>query len=73
MNHPIVGDPLYSRARRLPMALPGQALHDAELGLSHPISGERLLFQAPMPADFAKLLRLLRSRNRHPNPVPSRP
>jgi 23S rRNA pseudouridine1911/1915/1917 synthase len=62
IGHPIVGDPTYGRCRRLPMALPGQALHAVQLGLNHPISGERLVFEAPLPAAFEKLLALLRRR-----------
>jgi 23S rRNA pseudouridine1911/1915/1917 synthase len=57
-----VGDPLYSRCRRLPMELPGQMLHARRLGLNHPISGERLAFEAPPPPAFEKLLALLRRR-----------
>ncbi|MFM1798001.1 MAG: hypothetical protein RLZZ117_279 [Cyanobacteriota bacterium] len=62
IQHPIVGDPLYSRARRLPIDLPGQALHAAALGLNHPISGERLLFEAPLPETMERLLAVLRKR-----------
>jgi 23S rRNA pseudouridine1911/1915/1917 synthase len=62
IGHPIVGDPLYSRCRKLPIALPGQALHAFQLGLDHPISRERLLFEAPPPPVFEKLLALLRRR-----------
>ena len=61
-GHPIVGDPLYSRCRRLPMELPGQMLHAVQLGLDHPISGERLVFEAALPETFEKLLALLRRR-----------
>jgi 23S rRNA pseudouridine1911/1915/1917 synthase len=57
-----VGDPVYSRCRRLPVELPGQALHAVQLGLNHPISGERLVFEAPLPPVFAKLLAALRRR-----------
>ena len=60
INHPIVGDPVYSRARRLPVALPGQALHAVQLGLNHPITGERIVCEAPLPAVFEKLLLVLR-------------
>jgi 23S rRNA pseudouridine1911/1915/1917 synthase len=63
MNHPIVGDPTYSRARRLPVELPGQALHAVQLGLNHPISGERLVCEAPLPTPFEKLLAVLRRRS----------
>ncbi|MFN9645363.1 MAG: RluA family pseudouridine synthase [Cyanobacteriota bacterium] len=62
IQHPIVGDPLYSRARRLPVDLPGQALHAVSLGLNHPISGERLTFEAPLPETFERLLAALRRR-----------
>jgi 23S rRNA pseudouridine1911/1915/1917 synthase len=61
-GHPIMGDPLYSRCRRLPMELPGQMLHAVRLGLNHPISGERLQFEAQPPEAFEKLLALLRRR-----------
>lgn len=62
MTHPIVGDPTYSRARRLPVELPGQALHAVQLGLNHPITGERLVCEAPLPPPFEKLLAVLRRR-----------
>ena len=62
IGHPIVGDPVYSRCRKLPIALPGQALHAFQLGLDHPITRERLLFEAPPPPVFEKLLALLRRR-----------
>jgi 23S rRNA pseudouridine1911/1915/1917 synthase len=62
MNHPILGDPVYSRCRNLPLALPGQALHAVQLGLDHPITGERLVCQAPLPPVLETLLALLRRR-----------
>ncbi len=63
IGHPIVGDPVYSRCRKLPLALPGQALHAFQLGLDHPIHRERMLFEAPLPPVFDKLLALLRRRH----------
>ena len=62
MGHPIVGDVTYSRCRKLPLDLPGQALHALHLGLNHPISGERLVFEAPLPETFERLLAVLRRR-----------
>ncbi|MFM7640440.1 MAG: RluA family pseudouridine synthase [Cyanobium sp.] len=62
IQHPIVGYPVYSRARRLPVALAGQALHAVAPGLNHPISGERLGFTAPLPKEFETLLAALRRR-----------
>jgi 23S rRNA pseudouridine1911/1915/1917 synthase len=62
IGHPVVGDPVYSRCRRLPVALPGQALHAVRLGLDHPISRERMVFEAPLPPAFERLLTALRRR-----------
>jgi len=62
MNHPIVGDPVYSRCRNLPLALPGQALHAVQLGLDHPITGARLVCLAPLPPVLSRLLAVLRRR-----------
>lgn len=64
IGHPIVGDPAYSRCRRLPVALPGQALHAVQLSLNHPISQERLVCEAPLPPAFERLLEQLRGRLR---------
>jgi len=61
MNHPIVGDPIYSRCRKLPFDLPGQALHASQLGLDHPITNERMLFEAPLPEVFQRLVKAVRS------------
>ena len=63
MNHPVVGDTTYSRCRKLPIDLPGQALHAFQLGLDHPINRERMLFEAPIPPVMEKLLGVLRRRN----------
>ncbi|MGL6133929.1 MAG: RluA family pseudouridine synthase, partial [Prochlorococcaceae cyanobacterium] len=41
---------------------PGQALHAVQLGLNHPISGERLVCEAPLPPVFTALLERLRRR-----------
>jgi 23S rRNA pseudouridine1911/1915/1917 synthase len=57
-----VGDATYSRCRKLPIPLAGQALHAVQLGLDHPISQERLVFEAPLPAVFERLLNQLRCR-----------
>ncbi|HGY5548088.1 MAG: RluA family pseudouridine synthase [Prochlorococcus sp.] len=62
IGHPIVGDPIYSRCRKLPVDLPGQALHAFQLGLDHPITRERMVFDAPLPDVFEKLLALLRRK-----------
>jgi len=67
-GHGLVGDPTYGGKRKLartalPEALaeavksfPRQALHAAVLGFVHPVSGEAIRFEAPLPPDMEKLL-----------------
>lgn len=55
IGHPVVGDDTYGGGRAaLPFARP--ALHAAELGFTHPESGERLTFESPVPADMVGLI-----------------
>jgi 23S rRNA pseudouridine1911/1915/1917 synthase len=64
---PCLGDPLYGAGApaepvRRAMAEAGlarQALHAAVLGFIHPVTGETLRFETPLPADMAKLAELL--------------
>ena len=62
---PLLGDPLYGRAPRalapIAAALGRQALHAAVLELDHPITGERLRFESPLPGDFTRALAATRS------------
>ena len=51
---PLTGDFLYGTENRALIARP--ALHSAHLELAHPITGERLAFDAPLPADMAALI-----------------
>ena len=59
IGHPVTGDPVYG-SKKQRFALQGQLLHAAELSFTHPRTGERLTFTAPLPADFEKVLRTLR-------------
>ncbi|SFM49770.1 ribosomal large subunit pseudouridine synthase D [Ectothiorhodospira mobilis] len=70
LRHPIVGDPVYGGRMRPPpglgeaalAALQGfhrQALHAARLSLEHPLSGERVSWEVPLPGDMAGLLAAL--------------
>ena len=61
-GHPLVGDPVYGSGVSVGVNLCGQALHAQKLGLFHPISGEWLEAIAPLPQNFTKLLRVLRTR-----------
>lgn len=66
LNLPIVGDPVYGSPRWKGLkdetlreeckAFPRQALHAWRLGITHPLTGERMTFTAPVPADMAGLL-----------------
>ena len=70
-GHGLVGDPTYGGKRKIARAalpetlaqavkdFPRQALHAAVLGFTHPVSGEAIRFEAPLPQDMADLLALL--------------
>ena len=71
IRHPLVGDPAYGGRLRLPKGADDalratlssfrrQALHAQRLELSHPDSGERLSWQAPLPGDMEALCEALR-------------
>jgi 23S rRNA pseudouridine1911/1915/1917 synthase len=54
-GHPIVGDATYGGSREsLPLRRP--FLHAATLSFAHPVSGERLSFTSPLPADLQRVL-----------------
>jgi len=67
IGHPLVADALYAsgyatKANRLPEELKTivnglgrQALHAAELGFAHPVTGEEMLFEAELPDDLLAL------------------
>ena len=59
MGAPVVGDPVYGPAK-CPFPLKGQLLHAAKLELTHPTTGERMVFQAELPEYFTKILVTLR-------------
>ncbi len=71
-GHPLLADALYGGTRRearLPPASPArraaeaigrQALHAARLAFDHPRTGERVVFEAPLPEDFRRALSVLR-------------
>jgi 23S rRNA pseudouridine1911/1915/1917 synthase len=58
IHHPVVGDEVYGRRRqRLPLSR--QFLHARRLGFRHPLTGERLSLEAPLPAELSAVLALL--------------
>ncbi|WP_300535337.1 RluA family pseudouridine synthase [uncultured Mameliella sp.] len=71
-GHALVGDPVYGGRRKLSEKALGaaydlakgfdrQALHAAELGFDHPVTGEALMFNSDLPEDMAGLLQALRA------------
>lgn len=68
VGHALIGDPTYGGKRKLGKdvlsdaakqavaSFPRQALHAATLGFVHPVSGEKMQFEAALPDDFAALL-----------------
>lgn len=79
INHPIVGDRLYSKRPPLTgsevegrVAPPGeepliarQALHAASIEFDHPRTGERMKCEAPLPDDIARTLEALRETRKN--------
>ena len=58
MGHPCVGDPVYG-FKKQKYKLSGQLLHAIELSLTHPKTGERMTFNAPLPQEFQAVLEKL--------------
>jgi 23S rRNA pseudouridine1911/1915/1917 synthase len=71
VGFPLVGDPAYGGRFRIPPAasatlvdtiknFPRQALHARFLELDHPLTGQRMKWEAPLPDDLVWVLTLLR-------------
>lgn len=62
---PLVGDPMYGR-QGAPPAFPRQALHAWRVAFAHPVTGDHLEIDAPLPDDLAQLLDGMALRSRVP-------
>jgi 23S rRNA pseudouridine1911/1915/1917 synthase len=72
VGHGLVGDPVYGGRRKLSARALGdagasaaatfsrQALHAATLGFTHPLSGDQLSFESPLPDDMTALIAQLK-------------
>jgi 23S rRNA pseudouridine1911/1915/1917 synthase len=66
LGYPVVGDLVYGRRPNARLrettgcGAPRQMLHARTLALTHPRTGRRLVFEAPIPADFSLMSQLLR-------------
>lgn len=74
MKTAVVGDNLYAPTLRLPQGFAPeireilenadrQFLHARRLGITHPVDGRRLAFEAPLPPAFRSVLELLEKYN----------
>jgi len=69
IKHPLVGDSVYLKGpqkcvpplRELLSGFPRQALHATRLALAHPVSGEMMEWQAPLPEDMQQLLKRIKA------------
>jgi len=75
INHPVLGDEVYSSHKRsisycspnlqkiygyyFQKNLHRQALHSYQLGFSHPVTADRLFFQSEMPTDMTECVKFL--------------
>lgn len=71
INYPLLGDPVYGGRFRIPPAtnatliqqlkeFPRQALHARFLALEHPVTGNKMKWESPLPEDMVWMLTLLR-------------
>ncbi|MAI08262.1 MAG: RluA family pseudouridine synthase [Magnetococcales bacterium] len=71
INHSIISDPVYGKPKKLSnpeayniaKSIDHQMLHATILGFTHPITGEELRFEEPMPADMQSLYLSLKNKS----------
>jgi 23S rRNA pseudouridine1911/1915/1917 synthase len=68
LGHPVCGEKVYNRqlfgpVTSDPSGAPRIALHAAELGFEHPVTGEQLSFKMPLPSDLQRLLARIRKES----------
>jgi 23S rRNA pseudouridine1911/1915/1917 synthase len=73
MGHPIVADPLYGHGKLPKVNFQGQVLHAYRLQFTHPVTQEAISCTAPLPDNWLKLLRYLRSQAMILDPLSARP
>ena len=57
IGHPVVNDPLYGY-KKDHFPIEGQALHSHTLDLHHPVTGQEMHFNAPLPWDLKECIEL---------------
>jgi len=61
IGHPILGDKAYG-VKKEEFKLSGQLLHAGKIAFIHPVSGEGVTFEAPLPEDFNITLDKIREK-----------
>ena len=57
IGYPVYNDPVYTKDKCTPF---GQFLHAKSLEFNHPISGEHMYFEAPLPEEFDSFIKNLK-------------
>lgn len=60
IGHPLLGDKIYAPNLKTPVRIPRLMLHAYTLAFTHPTTGKRLTFCAPLPAVFEDTLQKFR-------------
>src|SRR6185369_14344108 len=73
LGHPICGEEVYIRSKEGVLlssdsGAPRLALHATELGFLHPVTGEALHWEMPLPNDLQEFLDQLRRRGKRHDP-----
>lgn len=63
INHPVVGDPVYSKGKN-EFGLDKQMLHAYKLGFLHPSTGEYMEFKTDLPEYFKNILNILENKRK---------
>ena len=60
IGHPLLGDEVYASGKKSKLKTNGQCLHAKTLGFIHPVSGEYIEVDAPLPDYFSHLIEVLK-------------
>jgi len=75
LKYPILGDPVYGGRVKIPkntsmqlistiQSFPRQALHACKIELKHPVSGDMICLESPLPEDMQSLLEALENNEK---------
>ncbi len=64
IGHPVLGDPLYGKKTYLELKtykikIPRQLLHAHKIEFIHPVKGEKISIEAPLPEDMAEIIKII--------------